>query len=389
MPNKQYRRSVLRNAAALGIVGSMSSIGTMGSATASSAANSNRLIVDKDNHRGNRYSSIQDAIDDAYAGDTIHVTPGRYLENLETVRDGVPGFPITITGPPSAIFSGGGDARSFEVHHSHIHITGLTLDGLWDPDNPNKGSSYRDKLVYCIPETADYLTDIKIKPHAVGNSGGEAIRLKMVFDAEVGEFDVIDPTGVEDFWFDGDGKNGEVVYIGTSPSQIDRNPGGNVDRSHNVHVHHINNRSGYGHSELVNTKEGTHNILVENCTGYGAIYPEGGSVNIQGSRSTVRYCDLSDNDGAGIRFGWATPHEDAPDAGTKNSAYYNRLKNNDGDAVKLPKDNAGVETQELICGNNYNGETADSPGESCPAYLPKPRGNHGSCGRSDTVARLN
>ncbi|QLG29941.1 hypothetical protein HUG10_20280 (plasmid) [Halorarum halophilum] len=306
------------------------------------------------------------------------MTPGRYLENLETVRGGGPGAPITITGPRSAVYSGGGDARSFEIKHSHVHLTGLTLNGLHDPDNPDVESSYRDKLVYCVPETPEYLTDVKITPHAVGNTTGEAIRLKMIYGAEVGDFEVIGPTGVSHYLFDESGSNGEVVYVGTSPSQLEKNPGGEVDRSHDVHVHHVDNSAGHVNSELVNTKEGTYDVLVEYCTGYGSAYIHGGEVNIQGERSTVRYCDLSHNAGAGIRLGVSTSHEDVPYAGEKNSVYYNRLLDNDGAALKLPTSDA--EDQEVLCGNEYDGGTNDDPGKACPTYLPEPKGHVGHKG---------
>lgn len=316
--------------------------------------------------------TIQEGLERAGPGDTVRVRPGRYLENLQTVRSGEPDAPITLTGPPDAVVSGGGDTRGFRIYHSHVHVTGLTFDGLYDPDNPDSFISYRDKLIYAQPPDEEYLTGLKIAPHGIGNTNGEAIRVKMTEDAEIGPFEVIGPTGVKDLQHGGDGVNGEVVYIGTSPSQVATNPGGNVDTSSGIHVHHVDNSAGHGHSELVNTKEGTHDITIEHCTSTGSMYPEGGAVNVQGARTTVRWCELTDNGGSGVRLGWSTPHEDAPDAGTENAVYHNRLVNNARDAIKLPKDDAGASAQRTLCGNVYDGDTGDgsTPSEACPADLP-------------------
>ncbi|QLH82019.1 hypothetical protein [Halosimplex pelagicum] len=345
-----------------GTVGALASVGAV-SATERAAA-ADYTVSPSD--------SIQSAIDQAQAGDTIYVEPGTYEENLETVRSGDPGAPIEITGPADAVYVGGGDARSFEIMHSHIHVTGLTLDGLHDPDNPGALSSYRDKMIYAEPNSSTYLEDLVISPHGAGNTFGECIRLSMTRDSEVGDFEVIGATGREHYGPGSvDGSNGEVVYLGTSPSQIDESPhNGNVDETRNIYVHHIDNSAGHAHSELVNTKEGTRNILVEYCTDRNAVYPEGGEMNIQGQETVVRYCDLQDGDGAAVRLGWSTSDEDAPDAGTMNSVYYNTLRNNDGAAIKLPKSNAGASEQDHLCGNDWNGSTDDTPGSSCASDLP-------------------
>ncbi|QLH82016.1 hypothetical protein [Halosimplex pelagicum] len=320
----------------------------------------------------NPLATIQEGLDRAIAGDTVHVRSGTYLENLTTVRDGRAGNPITITGPPDAVFSGGGNSRSFEINHSHIHIRGMTFDGFHDKDNPDDWRSYRDKMIYAQPTSPEYLTGLVIKPHGVGNTYGEAIRIAMTEDSEIGEFELIAPTGREHYGpGDADGSNGEVVYIGTSPTQIDEEPhNGNVDRSNNIHVHHIDNSDGHVHSELVNTKEGTHDILIEYCTDRGAEYLYGAPMNIQGTKTTVRFCKLNKNKSSGVRLGWSTAHEDAPDAGTNNSVYYNEIMNNMAKAINLPKDNAGPETQATICGNETNGRTNGSPSTNCSDDIP-------------------
>ncbi|WP_248909875.1 hypothetical protein [Halocatena marina] len=359
------RRSVLRKVGIAGTLGTLATTGAAAKKRTKSVSQADITVGPGD--------SIQSAIDQAYAGDTIHVESGEYRENLQTVRSGQSGSPITITGPADAVYMGGGNARSFEINHSHIHLTGLTLDGLHDPNNPGDLSSYRDKMVYAEPTSSEYLTNLVLTPHGAGNTFGECIRVAMTTDSEIGNFEVIGATGREHYGPGNvEGSNGEVVYVGTSPSQIDESPhNGNPDESNNVHVHHIDNSSGHAHSELVNTKEGTYDILIEYCTDRGTEYPEGGAINVQGQETIVRYNDLQDGLGAAVRLGWSTSHEDVPDAGTMNSVYYNRLTNNDGDAIKLPKSNAGASEQTNLCGNEFNGDTDDTPGSSCPSSLPE------------------
>ncbi|WP_273837361.1 hypothetical protein [Halococcus sp. PRR34] len=358
------RRSVLRRVGATSIVGGVAAVSGIVTSETVSAAGRDHTVSPEE--------SIQKAINQAQPGDTIHIEPGEYRENLETVRSGNNGSPITLTGPSDAVFMGGGDARSFEIKHSHIHLTGLTLNGLHDADNPNQLSSYRDKMVYAEPDSSEYLEDLIISPHGAGNTTGECIRLSMTKQSMVGDFNVIGATGREHYGpGNQSGSNGEVVYLGTSPSQIDEPPhNGNIDETRNICVRQIDNSDGHEHSELVNTKEGTRNILIEYCTDRNSVYPEGGEINIQGQETIARYNDLQDGDGAAVRVGWSTPDPDAPDAGKLNSVYYNTLKNNDGDAIKLPKSNAGPSEQRYLCGNDYNGSTADTPGSSCPRKLP-------------------
>lgn len=338
----------------------------------SSIVASNKASAADYEHSVSPDESIQTAINQAQPGDTVYVQPGEYRENIETVRSGKKGSPITLTGPADAVFMGGGSARSFEIKHSHIHLTGLTLDGLHDRNSPDQLDSYRDKMVYAEPTNSTYLEDLIVSPHGAGNTFGECIRLSMTKQSIVGDFSVIGATGREHYGpGNQSGSNGEVVYLGTSPSQIDESPhNGNVDETRNICVRKIDNSEGHKHSELVNTKEGTRNILIEYCTDRNSVYPEGGEINIQGQETVARFNDLQDSDGAAVRVGWSTSDPDAPDAGKLNSVYYNILKNNSGDAIKLPKSDAGPGEQNYLCGNDYNGSTADTPGSSCPRKLP-------------------
>jgi hypothetical protein len=61
-------------------------------------------------------------------------------ERVETVRPGTPEQLIVLTGPPEAVFVGSDETplpEPLKIFHSHIHILGLTFDGLQNPDKPD------------------------------------------------------------------------------------------------------------------------------------------------------------------------------------------------------------------------------------------------------------
>src|SRR5688572_11673857 len=64
--------------------------------------------------------SIQAALEAAQPGDTIQLAPGRYLQDLKTVRSGTPAKPITVKGAggrSAPVISGAGSSRIVEVSH--------------------------------------------------------------------------------------------------------------------------------------------------------------------------------------------------------------------------------------------------------------------------------
>jgi hypothetical protein len=199
-------------------------------------------------------------------GQTIHALPGRYHEVVRTVRPGEPNKPITITGPPDAVFIGGDQTpkpEPMEIMHSHYRITGLTFDGLQDPSRSDELSSYAKANVSVDPigrvsgdEKPPTVRDVVIKPHAVGNTRGNCIHVFFGDRIEVGEFKVHGPAGVSHFVFDEPGHDGEIVYIGTAEHGWYDRWNGHVDRTKNVHVHHIDNSAGYPHAEIADAKAG-------------------------------------------------------------------------------------------------------------------------------------
>jgi hypothetical protein len=334
--------------------------------------------------------SIQTALIQAAPGDTIQVRPGVYQERIEPPQGGQPDNPITITGPPDAILKS--DPRRYNVvliRHSHIHITGLTINGLENPDAPGEVNSYsRAQLVQARPPTStdQYLTDIVVSPHRIGNTQKSIVSLERTRNAEVGPFRVIGPAGTKYLLTDRAGHNGEIVYLGTSPSNLetDWHPWSEYDQSSDILVHHIDNSEGYGHSELVNTKLGTHDITVEYCTdGGGAQNTEdspAASIRFQSFDATVRWCDLQDGLGHGVEIASfkardaqqnrSNPSEIQRRGGTDNAVYGNRITGFDEAAIAYPVKSQTQPDQRHICNNEYDGQSGGDPDSSCPPGTP-------------------
>lgn len=337
--------------------------------------------------------SIQRALQRVQPGQTVYVRPGVYRERVSPPRGGEPGAPITIAGPPDAILAS--DPGRYNVvinRRSHVHLTGLTIDGLEDPDEPDDVDSYSEaQLVQVRPptDTDAYLEDIVVAPHRIGNTQKSLVSIERTTQVEVGPFEVIGPAGTKYLLTDRRGHNGEIVYLGTSPSNLgtDWHPWTEYDRTSHVRVHHVDNAAGYGHSELVNTKLGTHDVTVEYCTdGGGSRNTEdspAASVRFQGSGATVRWCDLRDGNGHGVEIGsykardarreGADPSEIERRGGADNAVYGNRITGFGGKAVAFPvvRDQ---DDQRYVCGNTYDGPTDGDPDRDCGEGVPSGTG---------------
>ena len=71
------------------------------------------------------FRSIQHALQLAQPGDTIHLAPGHYYQDVYTVRDGEPGRPISVVGTSNAVVHGLSSNRIFQVHHDYISLIRL------------------------------------------------------------------------------------------------------------------------------------------------------------------------------------------------------------------------------------------------------------------------
>ncbi len=298
--------------------------------------------------------SIQKAIDEAEPGDTIELSPGDYFQDIVTKKNGLPGKSITITGSKSAVVKGAGKARIFEINHSYITLDGFTIDGHFKPSIDKK--SYRDKLIYVIGKTAgNGVNNLKIVNMEIKNAGGECIRLRYLASNNEIAYNNISVCGVGDFEFNDGGKNGEGVYIGTAPEQLEdrKNPTSEIDHSNNNWIHHNNfNTEG---NECVDIKEGSSFNIVEynNCTGQED--SNSGGMDSRGNENIFRYNSIYNNSGAGVRLGG-----DEEEDGINNQVYGNSIINNKSGGIKFQRSPQGK-----ICGNEMGG---NEKGNSVGSY---------------------
>jgi hypothetical protein len=309
----------------------------------------------------------------AKPGDTVRAKPGVYRQFLTMRQGGQPGAPITITGPPDAILRPDpGAAQILRIHHSHVHLTGLTIDGLLDPERKfDTLDAWAAIGVDISPyagfkdETPDYLTDIVVEPHRIGGAKGTLIAPTRIRNASIGGFEVTAPAGMrydERMPNTEEGHNRELVYIGTSPGNLDRSvyPWEGLDRTRNVRIHHIDNSAGYPHSELVDIKVGSTDIMVEYCTdrGGGAQTDNNpaGAISVKGRDCTVRWNDLAEAPYT-MEFDPWYPGGDASEWGQDNAVYGNHLHDFTKAAIRFI-DETSPDEQRLFCGNTVD----DGPG---------------------------
>jgi hypothetical protein len=316
------------------------------------------------------WSSIQRAVDAAAPGSTIHLGEGTYLQDVESRRDASSDSPITITGPSTAVVKGTGGPSVIAIAHDHHVLRGFIVDGLQGP--PNRSSSYRTKLIL-IQSGSDAagVTGVRVTGMSVQNASGECIRLRRgARDNEISETRIAS-CGVDDFRFDGGGKNGEGLYIGTAPEQLDDDDdhsggagGPAPDRSDGNRVHHntIDTRG----NECVDIKEGSSGNVVEHNSCTGQLDPESGGLDARGSGNVFRDNLVFANRGAGIRLGG-----DDEEDGTGNDVYNNTIRDNRGGGVKIMRTPQG-----MVCGNvmsdNGGGESVGEYGDSFDPQLPCP-----------------
>lgn len=257
--------------------------------------------------------SIARAVNVADPGDTVYVHPGEYVELVEINAGGDPESPVTLTGPKDAVLKPpeGEESAVVQIDASYVHVTGLTITGLHDPDAPEDPASYHpDKLVSINSDAGgpgDYLEGLVVSPHRLGNAGQSLINSVQFKDSAIGGFEVIGPAGTKWILGDSDGHNGEFVYLGTAPDNRLERGYEQYDRTRNVRVHHIDNSAGHLHAEFVDCKAGVQNVTIEYCTDGGGLKTNdsyyGRSISMDGVGCTVRWNVFRDMNGDGVRIG--------------------------------------------------------------------------------------
>ncbi|HXG61331.1 MAG TPA: right-handed parallel beta-helix repeat-containing protein [Planctomycetota bacterium] len=291
--------------------------------------------------------TIQKILDEAGPGDTIHLAPGIYRQDLRSVRHGEPGRPITIEGPPEAVIQGGGEDRVILIRHDYHTLRGFTVDGLHgSPDHPR---GYRDILLYVHgSEPRRGVTGLRVLRMTFRNSGGEAVRLRYFARRNEIAFCRFERCGVYDFRFKGGGKNGEAVYIGTAPEQLKdgKNPTADPDACSENWIHH--NFFDTRGNEAVDIKEASFANRVEYNEVTGQLDPDSGGLGCRGNRNVFRFNVVYGNAGAGIRLGG-----DGERDGIENDVYHNVLRDNRAGGLRVQRWPQGK-----ICGNVVSGNAA-------------------------------
>jgi len=340
-------------------------------------------------------ASIEAALERAEPGATVSVRPGEYRESVWTQRDGEPGAPITITGPPEAVIRPPpGSHEAIRIGHHHVHVQGLTITGLTDPERELEVSdAYSDNCAYISAEERafeglDYLRGVVFEPARIGHAGKAIVQTTRLRDVVIGNFEVIGPAGV---YYDSRiadteyGHVGEIVYIGASENARGEFRYGypDLDRTRNVRVHHINNSAGYRNAEVVDIKLGCENVTVEYCTsrnsGYSSEDATWPAINLGGRDCTIRWNDFAKGPlGMSVAAWVPTGEIDGTEWARDNAIYGNRLADFDKPFRFLTTDvltAPGPEAQRLFCGNQVGG--ASDPefsmaSDSCPSDVTMP-----------------
>ena len=283
----------------------------------------------------------------AEAGHTISVGAGTYSGTVTTVRPGTSTAPIIIRGQDARI-TGTGTGRLINIHHSYI-----TLEGF-DISNADKGIWVQQAQ------------GVRIINNTVHDLGGECIRLKYFASSNEVAGNRIGPCGLVGFNLSTGSKNGEGIYIGTAPEQLDRNPTPEPDQSNSNSIH---DNQVTVPAECVDIKEASTGNVVSNNTCSGSKDPDGAGFGSRGNGNFFRGNTASGGDGAGVRLGGDTETD-----GIDNTVEGNTLTNNAGYGVKVMR-----LPQRSICGNTVEGngkgattEGAPDPTAPCTSSSPSP-----------------
>jgi hypothetical protein len=279
--------------------------------------------------------TINVALELANPGDTVVLMPGKYYQNISTVRSGTKDRPITIVGMPGSVIYGdkrkGG--RIIQIRHSYITLMHLTVNGQFrDCEDID---CYHDKLLYVKGSPDRLLKGIRVIASRFENSWGECLRFKFVEDGEIA-WNQVSHCGLRDFVFGRGKQNGEGIYIGTAPEQM---PRGKLDRTNNLLVHH-NSIATYG-SECIDVKEGSQSLKIFDniCTMNQA--RRVGGISVRANNNLIAGNVVFKNKGAGIRLGG-----DTEEFGIYNEVVGNYLDANTFSALKVMRF-----PQKKICGN--------------------------------------
>lgn len=270
------------------------------------------------------FTDIGAALDRAEPGDRVEVGEGTYPPFV-TRRSGTSEASVVVEGDGARIV-GSGDGRVVEVNHSFVSIEGFEIsDG--------------DVLVRIAGADG-----VRLIGNTLHDASSECVRIRDgASQGEVAD-NRIERCGLEDFDLDADRKNGEGIYIGVAPEQLE--DGEEAAANENwIHDNRISTPA-----ECIDIKERSERTLVERNQCTGGEDPEGGGFSSRGNETIFRDNSSTGHEGAGIRLGG-----DDDDDGVNNDVVGNRLMDNRGYGLKVERFPQG-----MICGNQVDGN-GDGP----------------------------
>lgn len=284
------------------------------------------------------FVAIGSALASAGPGDRVVVGAGTYGP-FATTRSGRPDAPIHVVGEGARI-EGRGVGRVVEILHSYVTIENFDI-------------SQGDVLVRIVGVSGTRLIGNRLH-----DAGSECVRLRNGASDNELVGNQIERCGLRDFDLDADRKNGEGVYVGVAPEQLEEQAV--ADQSNRNWIH--DNRF-HVVAECVDIKEGARQNRVEDNHCTGGEDPEGAGFSSRGDETIFRGNVSTDQAGAGIRLGG-----DEDDQGLRNEVIGNELTDTRGYAVKVERFPQG-----LICGNEVGGNDAGltngdvDPSQPCPS----------------------
>ncbi|CAM9787554.1 unnamed protein product, partial [Laminaria digitata] len=291
-------------------------------------------------------------------GDTCYLEEGDYKHDGLTVTHGTEDNRITITGHSGACIRGSHTQdRVLQIAHDYYTIEGICFNG----QNSNE---YAATAIYVLGEDkkttkngiTSSVTGLQLFNLEIKNFNSECIHFRyFVTHAEV-QGCTIQNCGKEDFEDGGGGKVGEGIYLGTALDQVNDNKAPEVklrsgsadnvdaDVCRNNWIHHNTFRT-YG-NECVDVKEGSTDNLIENNVCEKQKDSNSGGFGLRGTGNTVRYNEISECVGAGVRVGGDKGY------GGSNNIYGNKIRNTDKAGFNVMQKDQGV-----VCGNEVSGTT--------------------------------
>ncbi|CAM9999971.1 unnamed protein product, partial [Laminaria digitata] len=258
------------------------------------------------------------------AGDTCYLADGDHNHDGLTRTHGTESNRITIksenSGKASSACIKGSNTqdRVLQIAHNYYTIEGLCFDG-------DHGNSHVATAIYVLGEdeksdldhngvtVKSSVTGLQLFDLEIKNFSSECVHFRYsVTWAEVAGC-TVQRCGIDAFENGEGGKVGECFYIGTALDQISDGKApepklrsgsadnGDVDKCAYNWIHHNTMRS-YG-NECVDVKEGSSHNLIENNVCEKQMDESSGCFGLRGSDNTIRWNEIADCKGAGIRMG--------------------------------------------------------------------------------------